>query len=201
MTTTADNWRQHDRQAGHRADLPLRASAPPTSSCVCLLLPRQPQRHQLRPALAAARRHASRSRRPIRRRSEPIDPRTTTARRATTTRRYAVATARPAHPPLRRRRRAADAAPPGALRARPARQHDPLLHARDIGDVQRIPVAPTQRRSACDDADPRHQQQGAGPDDHLRPERLQQQVQLARAPQRGAHGRRLRARGVQQLHA
>ena len=186
MTTTADNWRQRDRQARHRADLPLGHRHAPTSSRLgYYYLHNHNGINYGMPWLRADD-------------SAPISAtnpgglidrstrRTTTARRATTT---------PATRPTARSTTPTASSDGGQLNT--ALRHggydrdqrasdDPLLRRARPADGRRHQpdcptVAPT--RSTLDDAtplDPRHQQQGPGPDDDLPADRLQQHLQLVR---------------------
>ena len=96
-------------------------------------------------------------------------------------------------PSLRRWRRAQVGNPPGPLFPRPARRHDPLLYQRERG--QRPDHAGARRLGPdagdrLDLVDARRAEQDPGHDDHLRSDRLQQQVHLVRSEERGADRRR-----------
>ena len=93
----------------------------------------------------------------------------------------------PLHAPLPGRRRMAHRAAQRRLRPRPARLDDPLLRPLDqrAGGRHQSGVQPG-RPDPGDDlrrdhADPRHQQQGAGPAGDLPADRLHEQVRLVRA--------------------
>ena len=209
MTNTADNYGNYDRQGRHRADLPLghrhrrrvlgrllttstTATASTTACRGCAqndsggrsarrnpggLIKIDPKNYYGAAsdysAGYAVVRHA---------------PATRTASRtaASGTRCCAAAATTATSAP----RRSASAC---ARPTRDGRRHQSRLHRRS-----RRRQDDDQRRDA---AEPRHQQQGAGPARDLPADRLHEHVQLVRPQERGARRRRLRARGVQQLHA
>ena len=192
MTTTADNWRQHDRQVRHRAELPLQASAAPTSSCSATYY--LDNDNGVNYGIPWLRRDDSG---PISVNNPgglvPIDPKNYYGAGSDYNAGYA------SYGTFQHTHRFGDAGQwhtvvryggyDRDLRASTirfcTRATNPNTGA--VTNPECNAVAPTQ--STINDAthaDPRHQQQGAGPDHALCPDRLQQYLPVARNPQRGA---------------
>ncbi len=119
---------QRDRQVRHRAGVSL-GHRHERRVHAGLLLPREPQRHQLRHAVAAPRR-VGRHLGGQPGRPDPDRPEALLRCHQRLQQRLCLARHLPAHAPLRRRRAAAHHPAPRRLRPRPARVDDPLLHAR-----------------------------------------------------------------------
>ena len=170
MTNTADNYGNYDRQARHRAELPLGHRHAPTSSRSATSTSTTTTASTTACRGCAQNDSARHQRRRIRRadpgrpeellrRRERLQRRLRVVRHASATRTASQDGGELAHGAAQRR-----------LRPRPARLDDPLLRPLDQcarrrhqSRVHRGRADPgdDQRRDA---ADPRHQQQGAGPD-------------------------------------